>query len=75
MKRGGGLFCFGDVVPAGYFTEAEIADLVARGKVLVELEQVPEAVELEQVPEAAELEQVPEAVELGSPKKKKGKKR
>jgi hypothetical protein len=53
MKRGGGLFCFGDVVPVGYFTEAEIADLEARGKITVEREQV---IELEPVAEVIELE-------------------
>jgi hypothetical protein len=35
MRRNGGLFCLGDVVPDGYFTEAEIADLVSRGKITV----------------------------------------
>ena len=65
MKRGGGLFCFGDVVPVGYFTEAEIADLAARGKITVEREQV---IELEPAAEVIELEPVAEVVELEAPK-------
>jgi hypothetical protein len=64
MRRNGGLFCLGDVVPSGYFTEAEIADLVSRGKVKVtESKQVeigsPELVE----PKAPELVE-PKAPEL-----------
>jgi hypothetical protein len=64
MRRNGGLFCLGDVVPSGYFTEAEIADLVSRGKVTVtESKQVeigaPELVE----PQAPELVE-PQAPEL-----------
>jgi hypothetical protein len=62
MRRNGGLFCLGDVVPDGYFTEAEIADLVSRGKVTVtESKQVeigssePKAPELVE-PKAPELE-------------------
>jgi hypothetical protein len=35
MRRGGGLFHFGDVVPDSYFTEVEIADLKSRGKITV----------------------------------------
>jgi hypothetical protein len=73
MRRNGGLFCLGDVVPSGYFTEAEIADLVSRGKVTVtESKQVeigssePKAPELEE-PKAPELEE-PKAPELEEPK-------
>lgn len=69
MRRGGGLFHFGDVVPDGYFTEGEIADLKARGKITVvesrtvtidapvELEQSAKVVELEQSAKVVELEQ------------------
>jgi hypothetical protein len=68
MRRNGGLFCLGDVVPSGYFTEAEIADLVSRGKITVtESKQVeigaPELVE----PKAPELVE-PKAPELVEPK-------
>jgi hypothetical protein len=68
MRKNGGLFCLGDVVPDGYFTEAEIADLVSRGKVTVtESKQVeigaPELVE----PKAPELVE-PKAPELVEPK-------
>jgi hypothetical protein len=70
MRRNGGLFCLGDVVPSGYFTEAEIADLVSRGKVTVtESKQVeigaPELVE-PQAPELVE-PQAPELVEPQAP--------
>jgi hypothetical protein len=33
MRKGKTLFHLGDEVPAGYFTDAEIADFVERGKI------------------------------------------
>jgi hypothetical protein len=65
MRRNGGLFCLGDVVPSGYFTEAEIADLVSRGKVTVTESKQVEIGSYE--PKAPELVE-PKAPELVEPK-------
>jgi phage terminase small subunit len=67
MRRNGGLFCLGDVVPSGYFTEAEIADLVSRGKITVtESKQVEIGSSEPQAPELVE-PQAPELVEPQAP--------
>ena len=73
MTRSGGLFCLGDVVPDGYFTEAEIADLTARGKVTVEVEELEPAkaapvVEAAPVVDDEETEET-EELDLGGEKK------
>lgn len=59
MRRGGGLFRLGDDIPEGYFTEAEIADLEARGKITVERPEPERLPELDEPPEP-ELEQTRE---------------
>lgn len=86
IRRDHGLFRFGDIVPEGYFTGAELADLEQRGKVKVELdnrldETVVEPVEAPVDEPAAELadepfiEPVIEPIVEAKPKRKRGRKK
>ncbi len=66
MKRRGGMFRLGDEVPQDYFSEAELADLLKRGKVEIEA-QKSQAIHVD----APKLEPKPESKPEPKPEPKK----
>lgn len=85
MRRDRGLIRPGDEVPKDYFTEAELADLVFRGRVAIradKLERAPREVQIDKPHmKAAEpvdgpvMEPVMEPVAESKPKRKRGRKK